>query len=293
MASQLSGISREAFTLVRRNVVTLIIATILPVLLMSGFGAANIVLSLNEALDLQARGLSSAPQGTSVVNLLRFFAFGLAGLFLYCWMVAKVSKLCLTGETATIIGSGGTLRAGLWILLYYFGAALVLFIPILVVVILSSLFDISFGNAVAALGAGRLLVTLAAILVVALCFGWAQCRFIVGFPPLAIGEKPGLFDGWALSRGCSFGLFGRVLVALVVLMVGMIAVLEILGWILPLLLSGEALSRAAEGGGASAALLATVLAPQLLTLMLSVPVYWYLIVLFCVAYQRLSAPQTV
>ena len=164
MASKLSGISREAFTLVRRNVVPLIIATILPVLLMSVFGAANIVMSLNEVLASQAKGPSSAPQGTSTANLIRFFAFGFAGLFLYCWMVAKVSKLCLTGETATIIGSGGTLRAGFWLLLYYFAAALVLLIPIFVVMILASIFDLSFiAGAVSGLGAGRIILTLVAV----------------------------------------------------------------------------------------------------------------------------------
>ena len=293
MASKLSGISREAFTLVRRNVVPLIIATILPVLLMSVFGAANIVMSLNEVLALQAKGPSSAPQATSTANLIRFFAFGLAGLFLYCWMVAKVSKLCLTGETATIIGSGGTLRAGFWLLLYYFAAALVLLIPIFVVMILASIFDLSFiAGAVSGLGAGRIILTLVAVLLAALCFGWAQCRFIVGFPPLALGDKPGLFDGWTLSKGCSLGLFGRVLAALAILAVGTIVVLEALGRLLPMLLSGEALSPASGDGGASAALLFMVLVPQLLTLVLSVPVYWYLIVLFCVAYQRLSAAQS-
>ncbi len=286
MASQLSGISRESFTLVRRNVVPLIIATMLPVLLMAAFGAANIVISLNEALTAQSSGAGSVPAGTSTASLVRFFAFGFAGLFFYCWMVAKVSRLCLTGETATIIGSGGSLRAGFWILLYYIAAALVLLIPILVVLVLMSVFDFSFvGKIIAGLGVGKMILTAVFVLSVVLCFGWAQCRFIVGFPPLALGEKPSLFNGWILSRGCSFGLFGRVLLALLLLTVGMILVLEALGWILPLLLSGESLTGAGSGG-ASALLLVTVLVPQLLTLVLSVPVYWYLVVLFCVAYQR-------
>ena len=247
-------------------------------------------MSLNEVLALQANGQDTGAPGTSTGNLVRFFAFGFSGLLLYCWMVAKVSKLCLTGETASIIGSGGTLRAGFWLLLYYFAAALVLMIPILVVVIVATLFDLSFvADAVAGLGVGRIIPALVTVLLVAIFLGWAQCRFIIGFPPLALGEKPGLFDGWTLSKGCSFGLFGRVLAALAVLAVGTIVVLELLGNLLPMLLRGEALSPAAEGGGASAALLFTVLMPQLLTLLLSVPVYWYLIVLFCVAYQRLSA----
>lgn len=284
MASRLSGISRDSLTLVRRNVVPLIVATVLPVLLMSVFGAANIVLSLNDMVAAQSNG-TEAPQAVSVANLARFFAFGFAGMFFYCWMVAKVSKPCLTGETATIIGSGGTLRAGFWVMLYNLAATLVLFIPVSVILALAPVFGFSL---VIEKGAANLAMVLLAALVAVLCFGWAQCRFIVGFPPLALGERPGLFSGWKLSRGCSFALFGRVVVALLILMIGMIVVLEALNLILPMLLRGAALPAVTEDGEASAALLITVLVPQLVTLLLSVPIYWYLIVLFCMAHQRLS-----
>ena len=275
----------DSLTLVTRNVVPLIIATVLPVLLMSIFGAANIVLSLNEVVAAQSNGTGTPPT-VSAANLFRFFAFGFAGMFFYCWMVAKVSRPCLTGETATIIGSGGTLRAGFWIMLYNLSATLVLLVPVGVFLALAPIFEFSL---VINKGSGNLAMVLLAGLFAVLCFGWAQCRFIVGFPPLALGERPGLFSGWKLSRGCSFALFGRVVVALLILMIGTIVVLEALNLVLPMLLRGDALPKVTEDGEASFSLLITVLVPQLVTLLLSVPIYWYLIVLFCMAHQRLSA----
>lgn len=283
MASKLSGTSGATFKYVLGDIGQLTIASVLPVLFLLVINIGYVLFGIDDP----AGGLEAGGGGMSAVGIIAFIGWGLIGLFVYCWLIAKICRLYLTGEPASMIGSSGTLKAGFRVTLYYIAIALFTFVPLIIFFLALTFVQVglTMSDPTMMNPIGIIAVVLAAIMGM-LLLGWAQCRFVVGFPPLALGERVGLFDGWRLSKGNSLGLFGRA-VAITLLWTAVVLVFVgiFVFFVLPGLggdltdLSGNDFQLAGH----------MLIIQQVLVTLLIVPFYWYLVVLFCEAYKRLSA----
>lgn len=284
MASKLSGTSSTSFKYVCGNIGQLTVVSVLPVILMVVGSLAYVLLGIDTALTGSTGEYADGP---GLLYIIGAIAWGLISMIVYCWLVAKVSRLYLTGEPASVIGSGGTLKAGFWIALYYFAATLIILIPLVIgVFVIVFAGSLLFAGSQDAGSAGAVVLAALCVITVALLVGWAQCRFIVGFVPLALGERAGLFGGWRLSRGNNLGLFGRVLAATLLWTVLLVVVIVILIFALfPLL--GMDITDPSAGSFQMTGY--ALLIQQIFFIVFALPFYWYLDVLFCETYRRLSA----
>lgn len=283
MASKLSGTSSATSSYVLGNIGQLLSASLLPVLLLLVINVGYVVLGIVSPTG----GLEAGDSGISAAGILAAIGWGLLGLYIYCWLIAKICRLYLTGEPASLVGSSGTLRAGFRITIYYIAIALITFIPLILLFLVITFVQVgmTMSDPTAMNPIGMIAVVLLAIMGM-LLFGWAQCRFVVGFPPLALDGRVGLFDGWRLSKGSSLGLFGRAVAITLLWVVVMLVFLGIFVFVVLPLLGGDLTTL--SGNDTQLMVYALVVQQALMTILI-VPYYWYLVVMFCEAYRRLSA----
>ena len=284
MASKLSGTSSATFGYVKDNLGSLAVASVLPVVLMVIVGVANALVTFTPAAETSSDTVAQMPLSTTLISLV----LGLAALFFYCWMVVKICRMYLDSEAPSLIGSNGSLRCGMWVMLYYLAAVLIMFVPMFILMVGGIfVFFAALGSDANSMISTLVIPGIIVALAVFLFIGWAQCRFIVGFVPLAFGEPIGMFDGWRISAGNSFGLFGRVVAVLLVWLIVALALMAVLGFLFSSSFGAltDPSGASAEAAGNIALLL---IVQQLIFVAISVPFYWYTVVLFCEAYHRLT-----
>ena len=138
MASKLSGTSKATFAFVKGSLGPLAVASVLPAVFMTIVGVANVLVTLDPET-----GQPLSSEKMTLPTTLASLALGLAALFFYCWMVVKICRMYLDSEPPSLIGSGGSLKAGFWVTLYYIAAMLVILIPMIVASIV--VFFVLFG----------------------------------------------------------------------------------------------------------------------------------------------------
>ncbi|MGI9414105.1 MAG: hypothetical protein ACR2PM_10575 [Hyphomicrobiales bacterium] len=283
MASALSGLSRFAFGYVLGHFGALLKVSAVPFAIIAGLAVAYTQFTMNRVFDTIAQGGDPENVSYEWIDLI----YTVVLLYFWMWLIAKVIRLVLSGETPGLIGSGGTLRAAAWFLLYYLGTLLILVVPaaLIVVGLLTLLIEAGAGD-------GAALLASLAVFVVVVLIGWGMGRFFVGFQPVALGERPGFFSGWRLTRGVSWGLYLRVIAVLVAVAV----VLTVAGYVL-----ADALLSTMGTDGVDVPAEATpentqdvrvliqyLMAFQIGATVVLLPVYWFILVMFAESYRRLS-----
>ena len=289
MASALSGVSRFAFGYVTDRFVDLVKVSIVPAVISAVLSAAfmySYMNSLSETLANKGDAEALAGIGGSVWSDL---AFIVTSTYVSMWLIAKVVRLILTDEAPSVIGSGGTLRSAFWLVLYYIGAVLLVIIPLALVagVVLGVLFAVNQNP-----GPGAIVAAILVAVGMIVLMAWALCRFFVGFQPVALGQRPGFFSGWRLTRGVSWVLFFRVIAATLVFYavllifwsaVGVSAMAPMLSPDAAVGTSGEVLDpEVMRNLGRNVAI------GQVVMMIFAMPFLWYILALFVETFRRLS-----
>jgi hypothetical protein len=282
MQGLLAGTSRQTLAFLLANVRPLSTISALPAILVVVLGA--IYLSLY-GVDLQADTQTPDPAtvGEALERLAPDLGFRFASMLLWLWLGVKVLRFHLLEEPPSVIGAGGTLRATGRMFLYHLG---LFFIVLTLVLVL-------FVAAVAVYGAVQSeLFYLLVMAIGGLAVLWTGCRLFVGFVPVAIGETPPFFSGWAITEREHVGLLLRLLTAAAAVTAALVAFS--ISWFYlfgdPLgavFVDGEAASSDAEPAG----LVAHVLVFYVIVQVVSVAVNWYFMVFFANAYLRLTRQQ--
>ena len=287
MISTYDGVSHFAFRYVIGNFVALLTASIMPFVVGAVFSTVYLYSYAKNFLEHMVVHNDVDKAIVLAEQQWHDFIFMGVTMFFSMWLVAKVVRLLLSDETPSLIGSAGTLRSAFWLFLYSVASTLIVAVPaFLAAVVAPILFALLLGKTLG--GLIGLLIALAALVL----FGWAECRFLIGFLPVALGERPNLFLGWHLTRWESWGLFFRVLAAMVVIAGVSMLLASVLGN--GLLASVILVTTGfAEGSEAVSAEQIPVLARNAVLIQtglnaLSLPVQWYFLALFAEAYRRLS-----
>ena len=291
MTSTFAGISHFAFRYVLNNVLSLIVVSLVPFAVSVMFSAVHVHSYAENFLELMV----VHNDVDKVIGLAgqkwQDFIFMGAAAFFGSWLMAKVIRLVLSEEPASLIGSGGTLRSAFWLFLYSAAAFVMLMVPLFVASVAVPLLLVLLLGKVF----GGILGLVITVIAVA-AFFWALCRLWIGFQPVALGERPSLFLGWRLTRWESWGLFFRVLAAALGLLGVAIFITNVFGD--GFLATMNTLSTGyAEGSGPVSADQVPVLARTVILYQIglgaaSLPVQWYFLALFAEAYRRLSKGYT-
>ena len=235
----LPGASREALAFIAMHWKNLLKMSVLPFavyLAVAVFQLRNMgnlyrnMGSMTDAQSLNPNFMGEYMRGMGVSMIGSLLAFGLLGL-----LFAQIIRFHKTGEAKWLMTDKAGIAAGLMTLVYGIGISmltmLVYFGSILGFGILAVIFGLIFG---ALLGSNAIAGVLAAIIGITGIFAilaglyWFMFRFMVGLPGVALGSSPDFFkDMWPLSKGESWGLPLRMILATLIAYVPMLFVLAI------------------------------------------------------------------
>ncbi len=120
--------------------------------------------------------------------------FGVS-LLLSSWLMVRLHRGCLAGEVSSVAGSSSHLAPAVRMVAYTIAIFLVVIVPMILFVLVA-------GSIV---GTGQAFWVL---FFIALLVAWVvMVRLYVAFPAISLGERPGVFAGWALSRDNTVALF--------------------------------------------------------------------------------------
>jgi hypothetical protein len=196
MARSLSGTLATSLAYVASRLGALVTVSLLPFVLLAAIMVAyflNVETRIAELDPGDGEAIMRSMAGDTL--------FAIACLFLFMWLAVKVHRLYLAGEAPTLIGSGGTIKAAFFMAIYYVGVLFLSYLPLVLAALVLGL-GLAFVH-VALLIAGVAFIMLIAI--------WLILRLIVGYAPIALGEWPGFFSGWALTQEQHMRLFLGVL----------------------------------------------------------------------------------
>jgi hypothetical protein len=196
MARSLSGTLGTSLAYVVSRVSALVTVSLLPFLLLA---ASMVAYFLN--VETRIAELDPGDMDAIMRSMAGDTLFAIACLLLFMWLAVKVHRLYLAGEAPTLIGSAGTIKAAFFMTVFYVGVLFLSYLPLVLAALVLGL-GLAFVH-VALLIAGVVLIMLIAI--------WLVLRLVVGYAPIALGEVPGFFSGWALTRDQHVGLFLGVL----------------------------------------------------------------------------------
>ncbi len=241
MSKVLPGASREALSFISGHWPGLLKMSIIPiaVYMLVSYAQLHMMAGLYRAMGTMISGNTINPEFWGIY--MRTMGIGmLGGILALCLMgvlFVQVVRYRKSGMANWVLTDAAGVKAGLLTLVYaigivmltglvYFGAALALGVVSAIVGALMA----ATGSASAVGAVLGLLIILGALAVLAFLY-WFAFRFFVGLPGVALGHAPDFFkDMWPLSKGESWGVPLRMILATVIIYVPLAAVMLTFMW---------------------------------------------------------------
>jgi hypothetical protein len=302
----LPGSSREALGFIKAHWQSLLKMSLLPyvaylvvtVLQLRSMSSLYRTLgTMTNGQDINPNFMGAYMQGMALSMLGSLLAMCLFGL-----LFAQIIRFHRSGVASWLMTDGAGIKAGLMTLVYGIGITMLTLLAYLggvlafalVAVVLGLIFSAILGSSAAA---GVVMAVLVILGIVSLLAGlcWFMCRFLVGLPGVALGSSPDFFkDMWPLSRGESWGLPLRLLLATLIAYVPIIAVFALFmgpQWLE--MMEKLTLPENANNPAVTFPLMADMLdhmLPATATMMvLYMPFMWFMSLLLAIAFQRFRA----
>ena len=225
MATILSGSSRTALRYIFSHWRELIQVSLLPFVASMAVFATQSFMVGEIFFDFIA---AESADGAEALDYGRFraisFVFTLAGVVFGVWQFVRIVRLYLRNEVSWIGLTQPVINATLMSILYAIGIFLVFLLASAIAVLVCAIpLVVITGNSNVDTGTGVLVVLLG--IVAFLLVLWVVCRFNVGLPAVALGDKPNFFkDLWGLSKGASWGYPLRMLGAILILLLAVLPI---------------------------------------------------------------------
>jgi hypothetical protein len=298
----LPGASREALgfiavhwkSLLKMSIIPFLAYLIVSIIQIKSAGAMYRAMGNAGATGMSPDFMSAYTRSMGVSLFGSLVAFSLLGL-----LFAQIIRFQKTGVADWLMTDKAGIVAGLMTLVYGIGITMLTLLVYLgcvfgfgiLAVIVGLVFGAVFGgNAVA----GVLAALLGFVGILALLAGlyWFMFRFMVGLPGVALGSSPDFFkDMWPLSKGESWGLPLRMILASLVAYVPMLVVLGIFAW--PAIV--DMVSKMPQPGSAEnpavmfpvmADLMDRMLPATVAMMAVYIPFMWFMTLLLGIAFQR-------
>ena len=294
----LPGASREALgfiaahwkSLAKMSVIPFLAYLIVAVIQIKGLG--TFYRSMGSAVE--SNGINPDFTGAYMRNMAFSMLGSLLAMCLMGLLFAQIIRFHKTGLAEWIMTDKAGIVAGLMTLVYGIGIAMLTMLVYIGSVFAFALLMAIFG---AMMGGTVIIAFLGIVGVVSLVAGlyWFMFRFLVGLPGVALGSSPDFFkDMWPLSKGESWGLPLRMLLATLVAYVPMFLVLMIFSWSA----IADMVSKLPQQGSAEnpavmfpimAELMDRMLPATVAMTVVYVPFMWFMGLLLAIAFQRFRA----
>jgi len=294
----LPGASREALgfiaahwkNLARMSVIPFLAYLIVAIIQIKGLG--TFYRSMGSAVG--SNGINPDFMGAYMRNMAFSMLGSLLAMCLMGLLFAQIIRFHKTGLAEWIMTDRAGIVAGLMTLVYAIGIAMLTMLVyiggVFVFALLMAVFGAMMGGTVifAFLGIAGVVLLVAGLY-------WFMFRFLVGLPGVALGSSPDFFkDMWPLSKGESWGLPLRMLLATLLAYVPMFLVLMIFAWSA----IADMVSKLPQQGGAEnpavmfpimADLMDRMLPATVAMMVVYVPFMWFMALLLAIAFQRFRA----
>lgn len=271
MAGVLSGTSRVSLGFMLANGRALVTISAIPFALIMIVGTIYLMAIEPELLTTDAE--------QSVGNFVRDLALNMITALMWAWLMVKVLRFYLLDEAPSAIGAGGTIRCTGTMFIYNLGL-IGIAVGLGIAVVMLATFVLV---AIESTGIYGIVVTLGVLGLL-----WIAMRLFVGFVPVAVGERPAFFSGWALTETDHFQLFFRALAAVVLVVLVLFGLT--IAWTQLAAGSLEAIMATGQEGAAAEDQISIgdMVVYYGLLQIVSLVANWFFIIFFAEAYLRLT-----
>lgn len=296
----LAGASREVIRFIRGNSRALLRVSAWPLAILAVIIAGQVAAFFMVWRDFTARIAAGDVQADMIAQIVQLQALMFVSQILAAvataWMFVRVVRLYLNGEQETSAWSKAVWSSVLMSALYGLGISLIAaaamlgaMICLAIVGVIVALLAGAFGSAPTAAAGAVIGVTIAAAYVGVLALAiWVFCRFAVGLPAVALGRSPDFFrDMWPLSRGETWGLPWRLVVANLVMALVWLPVCLVFAFRV-----FQTLSLATSDPNATQRVAFEIVSElawvPAIAYVIAIPLFWFVSLLLAEAYDRFS-----
>jgi hypothetical protein len=302
MQKVLSGASREALGFIGANWTGLLKMSIIPVacqMLLSFFQIRSMS-AFYRSMATMVEGGKMSPEfmGTYFRSMGIMMLGSILAMCLMGLLFVQVTRYRKTGVANWILTDKPGIKAGLLTLVYAIGIMLLTMLTYFGAAIAAAILGAIIGAIAGGSGAGAAIFAVVFfffIIGILLFLYWFAFRFFVGLPGVALGHSPDFFkDMWPLSKGESWGVPLRMLLATLIIYVPMAIIMFIF---LSPMIGDIANNPAFRPGNDNAMAMMPIMADvmermlpvSMIMSLILMPFMWFAMLLLAIAFDRFLA----